>query len=355
MLFPAVANGRYSFLFGHFTNCREGRATGVRTTAIQEKGRVVMSIIKVSGLAYCRLRVPDLDKAEQFLVDFGLIPTTREQGRRYLRATDPSPYCYVIEEGPAHFLGFAFHAKSRADLETLARRMNRPIEAIAAPGGGSRVRLKEPNGYDVDVVFGIEAASPIEIQRQVQNTGAQPLQRAGELFRLKRGQPTPVKRLAHVVMGSPVARATTDWFQETLGTISSDEIVAGPNKTFIGSFMRVDDGDEYVDHHAIFIVATPIVGLQHISFEVPDVDAVMADHHYLKGLGRYEHMWGVGRHLLGSQIFDYWSDPFGYFHEHWADSDRLNASTPTNIWDASDSMITQWGEDTPEHFKKVRP
>lgn len=315
-----------------------------------------MAIIKVSELAYCRLRVPDLDKGEQFLVDFGLIPTVREEGRRFFRATDPHPYCYVIEEGPQRFLGFAFHSKSREDLDSLAEQQGAPVEVIDAPGGGVRVRLTEPNGYDVDVVHGIEPAEPIAVQRQVLNSGAQPLLRKGELFRLKRGEPTPVKRLAHVVLGSPQVRATVDWFHDTLGTISSDEVVAGPEKKLIGSFIRVDNGEDYVDHHAVFVIANPTSGLQHISFEVPDVDAVFHDHHHLRKLGRYEHMWGIGRHLLGSQIFDYWADPFGYSHEHWADSDRLNASAPTTTWDAREGMVTQWGDEPPEKFRNcVRP
>ena len=62
-----------------------------------------------------------------------------------------------------------------------------------------------------------------------------------------------------------------------------------------------------------------------MSFEVPDVDAVFMDHEYLTRLGKYEHMWGVGRHLLGSQVYDYWCDPYGRVHEQWADTDRLNA------------------------------
>ena len=160
-----------------------------------------------------------------------------------------------------------------------------------------------------------------------------------------------MKRLAHVVLGSPIVEDTTKWFHDVLGMISSDEVVAGPDKKHIGSFIRLDNEDEYVDHHAIFIIISPHAGLQHVSFEVPDVDAVLADHHHLKSLGRYEHMWGVGRHLLGSQVFDYWADPFGYSHEHWADSDRLNATTPTNVSDARESMITQWGEEPPERFK----
>ena len=154
-----------------------------------------------------------------------------------------------------------------------------------------------------------------------------------------------------MVLGSPKVHETIRWFHDTLGTISSDEVVAGPDKKLIGSFIRVDNGDEYVDHHAVFVIANPTSGLQHISFEVPDVDAVLADHHHLKATGRYEHIWGVGRHLLGSQIYDYWSDPFGYAHEHWADSDRLNASHETNVWNAREGMVTQWGDEPPEKFR----
>jgi hypothetical protein len=311
-----------------------------------------MSIIKVSELAYVRLQIPDVGRQEQFLMDFGLTPVKRGKKERYFRGTDSAPYCYVIGEGPPRFLGFAFHAKSGEDLELLAKSTGRPIDAIDGPGGGSRVRLQEPNGYDVDVVHGIEPVAPIKIERQLLNTGAQPLQRAGELFRLKRGQPTPIKRLAHVVIGTPIVGRTTDWFNETLGTITSDKILAGPAKTHMGSFIRVDDGDQYVDHHSVFVVQFEFAGLQHISFEVPDVDALMADHHYLKGLGRYEHMWGIGRHMLGAQIFDYWCDPFGYAHEHWADSDRLNASAETNVWDVHEAMITQWGEEPPDSFRR---
>ena len=312
-----------------------------------------MSSIKVSELAYCRLQVPDLDRQEKFLLDFGLIPTVREAKRRFYRGTDAAPYCYVLEEGPEHFLGFAFNGKSRQDLDELAARHGVPVEPIDAPGGGFRVRLKEPNGYDVDVVHGIEPGQPIEIERHVMNTGADPLRRAGQLFRLKRGEPTPIKRLAHVVLGSPAVRETTDWFHTTLGMISSDEVTAGPAKMLLGSFIRVDNGDDYVDHHSFFVIASPTPGLQHLSFEAQDVDAVLHDHHFLKNLGRYEHMWGIGRHLLGSQIFDYWSDPYGYPHEHWADSDRLNASVPTNTWDARESMITQWGEEPPDRFRNA--
>lgn len=315
------------------------------------EGEEEMGIIKVSELAYCRLQVPDLDKSEKFLIDFGLIPTLQEDQRRFYRTTDTNPYCYILEEGPQHFLGFAFHAKSREDLDHLAEHTGKPIEEIDAPGGGLRVRLQEPNGYDVDVVYGIEQVEPIDVPRQDYNSAKDPLKRAGELFRIERNAPVPLKRLAHVVLCGPDVRGTTDWFHNTLGTISSDEVTAGPNKDLIGIFSRVDCGEEYVDHHALFVIKSPVVGLQHLSFESQDIDAVMSHHHYLQEEGNYEHLWGIGRHLLGSQVFDYWADPYGYPHEHWADSDRLNASVPTNEWDAREGMVTQWGEEPPERFR----
>ena len=312
-----------------------------------------MPSIKVSDLAYSRIQSPDLRVTEQFLTDFGLVPTVREPHRLFFRGTAPSPYCYVVEEGPSRYLGFGFHAKSRADLEAIAEQEGLPIEAIDAPGGGSRVRLKEPNGYDVDVVFGIEPAEPIAISRPELNTAAHPLRRVGRLFRIKKGEPTPVRRLAHVVLSTPIVPETWAWFREKLGLIASDDVVSGPEQELIGSFMRIDEGETYVDHHSVFLMRHPTAGLQHISFEAQDVDAVFADHGYLKGLGRYEHLWGIGRHLLGSQIFDYWADPYGYAHEHWADTDRLNASTPTNVVDKREGLTTQWGVESPERFRNA--
>lgn len=315
-----------------------------------------MSIIKASELAYCRVQVPDLDIAEQFLTDFGLVAAHQEDGRRFFRGTTTSPYCYIIEQGPTHFLGYAFHAKQPDDLQTLAQHFDTQIVEIDAPGGGKRVRLTDPNGYDVDIVYGIELAEPIEVKRQLNNTVAQPLLRAGELFEPKKDEPVPLRGLAHVVFGTPKARETTDWLKDTLGMIPSDEIVAGPDKDFVGAFIRVDEGDKYVDHHSVFVFQNETLGVHHLSFESQDIDAVLADHHFLKSLDKYEHVGGIGRHLLGSQVFDYWLDPHGYPHEHWSDTDRLNASTPTNVLDISYAIANQWGEGpTGAILEKMRP
>jgi Glyoxalase/Bleomycin resistance protein/Dioxygenase superfamily len=224
------------------------------------------------------------------------------------------------------------------------------IETIDEPGGGKRVRLTEPNGYQIEVVHGIAAAAPIRLPpRQRLNTGEAPLSRAGELMRLPK-EPAHVKRIGHGVLNTPRFSETVAWYREHLGFICSDDVYAGEKGNLIGSFNRCDRGDAFVDHHVFFCLKHQKTGLNHLSFEVQDIDDVCMGHHYLKQSGRYEHMWGIGRHVLGSQVYDYWADPWGRVHEHWADSDRLNLANGSNLVSTEEALVSQWGEPPPEKF-----
>jgi len=53
---------------------------------------------------------------------------------------------------------------------------------------------------------------------------------------------------------------------------------------------------------------------------VAALDSVAAGGEFLKDRG-YKHAWGIGRHIQGSQIFDYWRDPDGFLVEHYADGE----------------------------------
>ena len=92
--------------------------------------------------------------------------------------------------------GLPITPRAKTTSSASPRRPARPaIEAIDEPGGGKRVRLTEPNGYQIEVVHGIaDAAAPIATKRQKLNTGEAPLSRAGELMRLPKG-PSHVKRI----------------------------------------------------------------------------------------------------------------------------------------------------------------
>jgi catechol 2,3-dioxygenase-like lactoylglutathione lyase family enzyme len=315
-----------------------------------------MPVIKVTDMAYGKLRSPDLDAQEEFLTHFGMVRADRTQHALYMRGTDPAHHIHVTEKGDPGFIGMAYYAASEEDLHKVARVPGASgIEDIDEPGGGKRVRLKEPNGYQIEVVWGIQQLPPIPVSRAPMNTGTEPLRRAGKLMRLPQ-DPTPIKRIGHGVMGSPRLKDTVQWFRDTLGFICSDDVYVESQDNLIGSFNRCDRGDEYVDHHVFFCLKHEQTGLNHFSFEVHDVDDVFAGHQRLEELGKYEHMWGIGRHLLGSQVYDYWADPWGRVHERWADTDRLNARSGSHLLPAHEALISQWGGPPPERFiKRICP
>jgi catechol 2,3-dioxygenase-like lactoylglutathione lyase family enzyme len=309
-----------------------------------------MALIKATDLAYGRLRAPDLDAAEEFLTNFGMVRAERTPTALYMRGTDAPHHIHVTEKGDPGFVGIAYYAGSLDDLKLAAKAPGASaVESIDEPGGGKRVRLKEPNGYQIEVVYGIKRLKPIAVKRQPLNLGADGLKRAGAVMRIHQG-PARVKRIGHAVMASPKVVETAGWFRETLGFICSDDVYAGSKDNIIGSFNRLDRGATYVDHHVFFVVRNERAGLNHFSFEVADIDDVFTGHEHLRKLGKYEHMWGIGRHLLGSQIYDYWADPWGRVHEHWSDTDRLNRKNGSNLISAEDGLVSQWGERPPERF-----
>jgi catechol 2,3-dioxygenase-like lactoylglutathione lyase family enzyme len=309
-----------------------------------------MVAIKVTDLAYGRLRAPDLDAMEEFLTHFGLVRAERTPTALYMRGSDPPHHIHITEKDEPRCVGFAWHAASEDDLGRLAAmRGASGVETVDEPGGGKRVRLTEPNGYQIEVLHGMRQLPPIPVARDPMNSGAEPLRRAGRLMRLAKS-PTPVKRIGHVVLASPRVMETVRWFREVLGLTCSDDVYAGSRENIIGSFNRLDRGSDYVDHHVFFCVHNEKAGLNHLSFEVPDIDAVFQDHEYLVRLGKYEHMWGIGRHLLGSQVYDYWCDPWRRVHERWADTDRLNAANGGNLLSVEEGFASQWGDRPPEKF-----
>lgn len=309
-----------------------------------------MASLKVKDIAYGRLQAPDLDAMEEFLTNFGMVRAARTANALYMRGTDPSHHLHVTEKGEPRFVGLAWHAPNEDALKAAAKLPGASgIENIDEPGGGKRVRLKEPNGYQIEVVFGMDEVAPLPVRYQEVNSGVEPIKRAGETMRLRKG-PSQVKRIAHGVIASPDVLGTTNWFRDTLGLIRSDDVYVGDHNNILGTFSRADCGDDYVDHHAFFCFKHDHAGLNHLSFEVHDIDDVFLGHEHLKRVGKYEHLWGIGRHLLGSQVYDYWADPWGRGHEHWADSDRLNVKNGGNLVPIEEGLASQWGEQPPEKF-----
>ncbi|MDJ0849857.1 MAG: VOC family protein [Myxococcota bacterium] len=299
-------------------------------------------MIKVRDVAYVRFAAPDLDRMERFLTDFGLVVTAREDDRLFARATDPSPYVHVTERGEAGFRAVAFEAATAEDLEAAARLEGASaVEKIDAPGGGQRVRFSDPDGFTVEVVHGRETLAPLPVRSAAPLNRGSDRTRLGRLQRVEAG-PASVKRLGHVVVRVSDFRRSSDWYRSRFGFVVSDEVYLGEKKNVVTAFLRCDLGAEYTDHHTFLCVGLGEVGFDHAAFEVEDIDAVMVGHDHLKQAG-YEHHAGIGRHVLGSQVFDYWRDPWGHVVEHFTDGDLLNDRHETAQHDPATALGTQWG------------
>ena len=300
-----------------------------------------MSIINVADISHVRFTAPDLRRMEDFLVQFGLTPALWSDGALYARGAGPAPFLHVTGLGEPGFAALGLRAESLADLDALARAEGAPVEDLDAPGGGKVVRLHDPDGRLIEVVAGQTPADPLPVDSENPRNSASAHPRVRESVRLRPG-PATVVRLGHCVLEVSDFRAAEAWYKSHFGFITSDEIEAAPGAV-IGAFMRCDRGAALTDHHTLFLLQSPRgPGFQHAAFEVAGFDDLMRGHTHLKSAGR-QAAWGVGRHILGSQIFDYWKDPWGHEVEHWTDGDLFVATDGSNIRPLHDVLNVQWG------------
>lgn len=322
----------------------------------EHPGRAANPVIKAHGLAWLEFEKTDLDRTELFARDFGLAVHSRTADELWLRAAREGAPCVVVRSAPqSRFVGVAFEAAARDDLDRLARATGGSVEALAQEGGGHGVRLTDPTGIAVTVVHGAETASATPLQQPLtwNVAGARP--RTNATQRPAR-EPARVERLGHVVLASRVFGRALDWYLENLGLIVSDFLFIdgqrdrGPTMAFI----RCDRGSEPTDHHTLAMLLAPEAGYVHSAYEVADLDAMAAGGEYLRERG-WQRSWGIGRHIQGSQVFDYWRDPDRFMVEHYADGDLFDSSLEPGWAPMSASGLAQWGPPATADFLGTRP
>ncbi len=319
-------------------------------------GRARNPVIKVADLAWLEFDKPDLSRAAAFARAFGLQTAATTPDELQLRGSDAGGPCVIIRRGPeTRFRGFAFRADDEADLLRLAGETGAAPVRLPDSIGGQAVSLVDPGGNSVKVVAGLNEMPALPGQQpHVFNFGHE-LKRANATQRPPR-EPARVQRLGHVVLSSTKYIETLNWYLEHFGLIVSDFLYydgqreRGPTMSFI----RCDRGSTPTDHHTMAMALGPANRYVHSAYQVSDLDALAAGGEYLRERG-YFRSWGIGRHIQGSQLFDYWRDPDGFLVEHFTDGDMFDNTVETGWAPFTASGLAQWGPPASKDFLGIDP
>lgn len=135
--------------------------------------------------------------------------------------------------------------------------------------------------------------------------------------------PPSVLRLGHVVVGSTQPERTVSLLADGFGMKVSDQVAGG-----VMSFLRCS-----IDHHNLLVMQAPVSYAHHTAWEVEDIDEIARGATNILHETPEAHVWGLGRHQLGSNYFWYLRDPAGNFAEYYADMDCI---TDDQAWRALD-------------------
>lgn len=248
-------------------------------------------------------RVPGDDQAD------GRTGDTRIE----LRAQGREHHVLALVTGPGHTLEqIGLGAATTQDVDALAERLRThraKIEFGPAPTPqGYTVRFRDPEGRLVEV-----SADRTEHEAPSTRTDGP-------------------DRLSHIVLNCPDLPASRAFYVDVLGfeisdTYENDQMV----------FLRCN-----TQHHCVVLAPGEWASLNHVAFEVRDVDQVM------RALGRmrragFDTIWGPGRHGPGGNVFCYFQDPAGNVIEYTAELIEVGDDWVAQAWPRTQENADVWG------------
>jgi hypothetical protein len=322
----------------------------------EHSGRSRNPVIKVADIAWLEFEKPDLVRAEAFAHAFGFATVLRTGSDLLLRGTDAGAPCVIVRRGSGtRFLGAAYQAQDETDLMRLANATGAGAKPLPEAIGGLTVDLVDPSGVPVHVVAGMHPLESLPPQTAHTFNLGHELRRVNAMQRPPR-VPTKVQRLGHLVLQTTKYLEALNWYLDTLGMIVSDFLYfpgqrdRGPTMSFI----RCDRGTTPADHHTLALALGPQNRYVHSAYQACDLDALAAGGEYLREQG-YFRSWGIGRHIQGSQLFDYWRDPDGFMVEHFADGDMFDSTLEPGWAPFTASGLAQWGPPITKDFLGMNP
>lgn len=262
------------------------------------------------------LELPDPAGAADFLTGiWGLGAVEGDDAdRRYLRGSGDQPYLVGLFRADHTLVRSVTFLADDDELAAVAARASAQDIAVTQiasddPGAGRGLLITLPDGAVIRVLVGATRVAPVA------------------------NVPDRAVRLTHVVLNAVDAEATARFAEDILGFKVSDR-----TKGMV--FVRCNRS-----HHSIAFARAGFASLNHIAFEMTDIDAVM------RGIGRLRDVgmvpaWGPGRHGPGANVFAYFIAPFGAVVEFSTAVEVVDEDYPTgepDDWTWPPNRIDQWG------------
>lgn len=287
--------------------------------------------------------VDDLDASIRYATDYGLTPrdVTASGGvfealdgtcMTILRASDAS-LAAPIAASP-NIREQIYGVADKATLEAIGAELSKDRNVRRAADGS--LHSVDDDGYPIG--FQVANRRAIPPQMVGVNCPGMPSGRPVNVIAAINDVTTRPISLSHVVLFTPDKVRAEKFYGERLGFRTVDVF------SNVGPFLRPQGTN---DHHTLFLIQAPMVGIQHFTFHVAGPNELLKAGWDFVNKGYTSH-WGPGRHIFGSNYFWYFNSPFGGMMEYDADMDQHDDSWVPRVCDASadtsQTFLLEWTE-----------
>jgi 2,3-dihydroxy-p-cumate/2,3-dihydroxybenzoate 3,4-dioxygenase len=251
------------------------------------------------------LELADVAQAADFLERvWGLVPAGSSGATRFFRGTGDHPYILSIAKSPAPAVAAITFSGTADEIAKLGKANT----SYDVPGGGRGFEIRGPEAQNYRFIVEESRAAPLSEKDK-------PIQ------------------LTHAVINAVDVETSERFAVERLGFKVSD-------RTAHMRFLRCNR-----KHHCVAYAKSEFASLNHIAFEMRDLDAVMRGMTRLREAG-FESVWGPGRHGPGNNVFGYFIAPYGGVVEYTAEvsevGDDYKVGGPDD-WKWPPGRMDHWG------------
>jgi catechol 2,3-dioxygenase-like lactoylglutathione lyase family enzyme len=292
----------------------------------------------IRSIQHVALQLPRVDDARAFYTALGL--ELAERGDRLVaRCAGRAQDQVLVTEGPRPALRYVSFGGRAEDLPATAARLQARGVTLEDPPAGAPDGLwfRDPDRNLIHL--GTEASAPPRAAEAVaiNTSGAivRPSVRGCPPFGL---DPKPL-RLAHIILFTPDPKAQAQFYTGALGMKLTDFV----GDDFVYFLRGASDGD----HHLLGLLKSPTPGLHHQSYEMDSLDHMQLGARRVTDAG-FQHVWGTGRHTVGSNFFHFFRDPWGTLAEYTFDLDFIpeGSAWEARHWSKEQGLFL-WSNDGP--------